>query len=172
MDATRTTSERHTGVMAPVRLRSPIARAVVPVIGGIAVLAAMFGVTWVMAEIATERRSERTPRTGTFVVGRVDDIAATIAERGPILYPDLRDATGSRSIVIAHFGDDPTRGWQVYYAYPVDRDPTCAVTQVPETDDFSDCDGRTIDVRDLAPPSDVRPIVEGRTTLLIDLRSD
>jgi len=43
---------------------------------------------------------------------------------------------------------------------------------VPETDDFLDCDGRTIDVRDLAPPPDVRPIVEGRTTLLIDLRSD
>ena len=171
MDATRVASERHTGDVAPDRLRSPIARAIVPVIGGIAVLAAMFGVTWVMAEIATDRRAERAPRTGTFVVGPVDDIAATIAERGPILYPDLRDATGTRSIVIAHFGDDPARGWQVYYAYPIDRGSTCAVTQVPDTDDFLDCNGRTIDVRDLAPPPDVRPIVEGRTTLLIDLRS-
>lgn len=143
----------------------------VPVLGGIAVLAVMFGVTWLMASIATERRAERVPRTGTFVVGRVDDIAAAVASRGPILYPDLRDSTGERSIVIAHFGDDPARGWQVYYAYPADRDPGCTVTQVPESDDFVDCDGRTIDVTALFPPTDVRPIVEGRTTLLIDLRS-
>jgi hypothetical protein len=39
------------------------------------------------------------------------------------------------------------------------------------TSTFTDCDGRTIDVTALAPPTnDVRPIVENQRTLIIDLR--
>jgi hypothetical protein len=86
------------------------------------------------------------------------------------LYPDLRDATGTRSIVITHSGDDPAKGWQVYYAYPADRDASCLVTQVTDSRELLDCDGRTLTVEQLAAPLDVRPIVENRTTLLIDLR--
>ena len=35
---------------------------------------------------------------------------------------------------------------------------------------YTDCGNRTLGVADLALPTDVRPIVENRTTLSIDLR--
>lgn len=150
--------------------RSPVARALVPVLGGLLFFGALFGVTWLLAELATERAGEsRTAQFGTFVVGNVEDIAESIAESGPMLYPDLRDATGERSIIIEHFGDDPAKGWQVYYAYPADRTAECLVTQVASTHQFQDCEGRVLDVTELAAPTDVRPIVENRETLLIDL---
>ena len=150
--------------------RSPVARALVPVLGGLVFFAALFGVTWMFAELATNRAGEtRTAQFGTFVVGNVEDIAESIAESGPVLYPDLRDATGERSIIIEHFGDDPAKGWQVYYAYPADRTAECLVTQIASTHQFQDCEGRVLDVTELAAPTDVRPIVENRETLLIDL---
>lgn len=159
--------------MARPTLRSPVARAVAPIVGGILFFAALFGVTWLMAEFATNR-AEVEVRTGdrTFVVGNVEDIAEAVATDGPILYPDLRDSTGKRSIVIEHNGSDPAKGWQVYYAYPADRDESCLVTQIAKTHTFTDCDGRTLSVEQLMPPMDVRPIVENKTTLLIDLRGD
>ena len=150
--------------------RSPVARALAPVVGGIVFFAALFGVTWLFAEMATNRAGERrSPQFGTFVVGNVNEIAKSIAESGPVLYPDLRDATGERSIIIEHFGDDPAKGWQVYYASPADRTAECLVTQIAKTHRFEDCEGRELDVNELAPPADVRPIVENRETLLIDL---
>lgn len=159
--------------MARPSLRSPVARAVAPIVGGILFFAALFGVTWLMAEFATNR-AEVQVQAGdrTFVVGNVEDIAEAVATDGPILYPDLRDSTGTRSIVIEHNGTDPAKGWQVYYAYPADRDESCLVTQIAKTHTFTDCDGRTLSVEQLMPPMDVRPIVENKTTLLIDLRGD
>jgi len=159
--------------MARPTLRSPVARAVAPIVGGILFFAALFGVTWLMAEFATNR-AEVEVQSGdrTFVVGNVEDIAEAVATDGPILYPDLRDSTGKRSIVIEHNGSDPAKGWQVYYAYPADRDESCLVTQIAKTHTFTDCDGRTLSVEQLMPPMDVRPIVENKTTLLIDLRGD
>jgi len=150
--------------------RSPVGRALVPVLGGLVFFGALFGVTWLLAELATDRAGEtRTAQFGTFVVGNVEDIAESIAESGPVLYPDLRDTTGERSIIIEHFGDDPAKGWQVYYAYPADRTSECLVTQIATTHQFQDCEGRVLDVTELAAPTDVRPIVENRETLLIDL---
>jgi len=58
----------------------------------------------------------------------------------------------------------------VFYAYPADRDETCLAEQVKETRTFTDCSGRNIPMEDLAKPTDVRPLVENRTTLYIDLR--
>lgn len=157
--------------MARPSLRSPVARAVAPIVGGILFFAALFGVTWLMAEFATNR-AEVEVQAGdrTFVVGNVEDVAEAVATDGPILYPDLRDSTGKRSIVIEHNGTDPAKGWQVYYAYPADRDESCLVTQIEKTHTFTDCEGRTLRVDQLSAPFDVRPIVENRTTLLIDLR--
>lgn len=159
--------------MFRLELRSPVARALAPILGGIVFFAALFGVTWLMAGVATDR-AETNVQTGdrTFVVGNVEDIAAAVASDGPILYPDLRDATGKRSIVIEHNGTDPAKGWQVYYAYPADRDESCLVTQIARTHTFTDCEGRTLNVEQLKPPLDVRPIVENKTTLLIDLRGN
>ncbi|MFM9086373.1 MAG: hypothetical protein ACKORC_07955 [Acidimicrobiia bacterium] len=139
-------------------------------VGGIAFFAVLFGATWLLADRATQRRtSGEVPVARTFEVGRVVDVAEVIERDGPILYPDLRDASGTRSIVIDHTGDDPARGWQVYAAHPDDRDASCLVRHVPASRDFVDCEGRTIDVSALRRPLDARPIVENRTTLLIDL---
>jgi hypothetical protein len=151
--------------------KSPFTRAVFPIVGGIVFFAALFGVTWLMATYVTNK-TEVTTATGdrTFVVGQVADIAESIAENGPVLYPDLRDPLGKRSIVIEHNGTDVTKGWQVYYAYPADRTDACLVTQIQKTHSFTDCEGRTLTVEQLMPPTDVRPIVENKTTLLIDLR--
>lgn len=153
------------------RLRSPLARAVLPIAGGLLFFAVLFGATWLMATFATER-SERQVVQGarTFVVGQVTDVAESIAKSGPILYPDLRDASGKRSIVIEHYGTDPLKGWQVYYAYPADKSADCLVSQIKKSHMFTDCDGRTLQTDQLQRPSDVTPIVEAQTTLLIDLQ--
>jgi hypothetical protein len=58
----------------------------------------------------------------------------------------------------------------VFYAYSADRDETCLAKQAKETRTFTDCSGRNIQMDDLAKPTDVRPLVENRTTLYIDLR--
>ena len=154
------------------RLRSPFARAVLPIIGGVAFFAALFGITWLVASSITDHSAtvQNTSRR-TFVVGSVSDIAKSVAANGPVLYPDLRDSSGTRSIVIDHTGSDDALGWQVYYAFPADRNAQCLVTQIERSRTFSDCEGRSITVNQLKLPDDVRPIVENRTTLLIDMRA-
>lgn len=154
------------------RLRSPLARAVLPILGGIVFFVALFGITWLVADSMTNHSSTvQDIGRRTFVVGRVSDIAKSVAANGPVLYPDLRDSSGTRSIVIDHTGDNEALGWQVYYAYPADRSAQCLVTQIEKSRTFSDCEGRSITVDQLKLPDDVRPIVENRTTLLIDMRA-
>ena len=73
--------------------------------------------------------------------------------------------------MVDHTGDVPADGWRIFWAYPADRDASCVVTQVRGTRQFTDCDGRTIDVTELAPPdAGVFPRVEDRTRLVLDLR--
>lgn len=155
------------------QLRSPLARAVVPVLGG-ALVIAMIGVfTWVMAMIISDNSDGTSERLApsTFTIGDVEALAAAIAEDGPLLFPELGTAIGTRSIVVDHTGDVAADGWRVYWAYPVDRPATCIVEQVVGTRTFEDCEGRMIAVEDLAPPDQgVFPRVDDRTTLVIDLR--
>ena len=67
-------------------------------------------------------------------------------------------------------GTNPEKGWVLYYAYPSDRGPGCKVEQVEKTDRFVDCEGRTIAVSDLSPPTAGEfPVIEDRRTLYIDL---
>ena len=158
--------------MKRVEFTSPIARAVMPIVAGIAGFALLFGVTWILASTSTNNRQSQ-PETlpQTFEIGEVKDVAKSIDQDGPILYPDLRDATGKRSIVIDHTGTNPAKGWQVYYAYPADRTETCLVEHLKKSREFKDCEGRTLTVDQLKLPLDVRPIVENLKTLLIDLRA-
>ena len=154
------------------RLRSPMARAVVPIVGGLAFFALLFGVTWLFADQATDnRKREIRPGNYTFRVGPVDDMADIVKKEGPILYPDLRDTLYQRTIVVDHQGEEPSVGWQVYYAYPADRGPECLVTHIENTRNFMDCENRTITVEQLHRPVDARPVVENRSSLLIDLRA-
>ena len=163
---------RHNGVVPTPRLRSPLARAVAPVAAGIVFFGLLFLALWGAAALIS-RNPERITNLGDriFRVGSVDYASDTVKESGPVLYPDLRDPDGTRSIVLDHQGDDPATGWRVFYAYPADRDESCIAEQVEGTSTFTDCEGRTLKVDELAAPTDVRPLVENRETLYIDLRA-
>jgi hypothetical protein len=153
--------------------RSPFARAVMPVLGGALVFAAIGGFTWAIAAYIADGGTGATDRLApsTFTIGRVDSLAMTVEEEGPLLFPELGTAIGTRSIVVDHESDVPADGWRVYWAYPADRSASCVVEQVVGTAQFVDCEGRTIDVTELSPPdAGVFPVVQDRTTLIIDLR--
>jgi hypothetical protein len=145
---------------------------VLPVAGGIAFFAVIGVATWGAAAVLSdnpENVNDRLVRT-TFEVGDTDRIAALIDEDGPLLFQGLVGDDADGSVVLDHAGDDVGQGWVVYYAHPADRDESCKVTQVEGTRQFEDCDGRQIDVEQLAPPpAGVRPIVG--ETVTIDLRS-
>ena len=153
------------------RLRSPLARAVVPVLGGIAFFALFFAGLWLVATVIN-KRAEPGSEIGNrvFEVGKVSAMAKAIAADGPLLLPDLKSPDGVQSIVLDHNGSDPAVGWQVYYGFPADRDAKCLVTHVQGSRTFTDCENRTIRVSQLKAPSEVRPIVENKKTLYIDLR--
>jgi hypothetical protein len=155
------------------RLRSPLARAVVPVVGGALVIGLILLATWGIAVLISHGGVDTTERLApsTFRVGDLDDVADEIAEDGPLLFPGLNTTTGERTLVLDHQGDDPTRGWRVFWAYPADRDASCPVAQVEGTPTFTDCDGRRLDVSELARPETVRPVVENQKSLSIDLRA-
>ncbi len=145
-----------------------------PVAGGILVLALIAGFTWAIAAYISGGGSGASERIApsTFTIGNVENLAEAIAEDGPLLFPELGTAIGTRSIVVDHTGDVPADNWRVYWAYPADREPSCVVEQVVGTRQFVDCDGRTIDVTELSPPAaGVVPRVENRTTLIVDLRA-
>lgn len=145
-----------------------------PVLGGLVVIALIGGFTWGVAAVISGGGADGSERLApsTFTIGNVETLAETIEDAGPLLFPELGTAIGTRSIVIDHTGSVAADGWRVYWAYPADRPPSCVVTQVPETARFTDCDGRTIDVTELSPPDDgVFPRVQDRTTLIVDLRA-
>ncbi len=154
------------------QLRSPLARAVVPVASGLVFFAVLFGIIW-LAAVWISSNGERVTNLGdrTFQVGNVERVADQIRTNGPVLYPDLRDPDGTRAIVLDHQGDVAAVGWRVFYAYPADRDATCLARQLEGTRTFVDCDDRQLDVEDLTRPLDVRPLVENERTLYIDLRT-
>jgi hypothetical protein len=156
----------------PIKLRSPFARAVVPVLAGIGVLVLIGLFTWGLAAYISRGGAEVSDRLAppTFQVGSTQNTARIVAEDGPIMLPGLNTTTGERTFVIDHEGDDPATGWVVYAGYPDGGDPSCTVEQVVGTREFVDCDGATIDVSDLAPPPPgVNPVVENQRTLILDL---
>jgi hypothetical protein len=157
----------------PPRLRSPFARAVVPVAGGILLLGLIFLVTWIAAVLISGGGAETTSRLAppVFPMGSVQARADSIAEDGPIVLADLHTTRGDRSLVVDHEGDNATTGWKLYWGYPADRDATCPVTQVRGTATFTDCAGRQLDVTQLARPEGVHPTVVDSKQLEIDLRA-
>ena len=160
------------GVPLP-QLRSPLARAVAPVLGGALVLGLIGAFTWVMAVVISNNSDGTSERLApsTFTIGEVERLAEVVAEDGPLLFPELGTSIGTRSIVVDHTGDVAADGWRVYWAHPADRPATCVVEQVVGTRQFQDCDGRVLDVSELAPPDrGVFPRVDDRTTLIVDLR--
>lgn len=160
------------GVLSRLRPTTPLGRALLPVLGGLAFFALLGGATWGIAAILSnnpEQVNERLART-TFEVGDTGNIAALIDEDGPLLFQGLVGTDAKGSVVLDHTGDAVDRGWVVYYAHPNDRDEACKVTQVKHTRQYTDCEGRELGVADLAPPPPgVRPVVGD--TVIIDLRA-
>jgi len=157
------------------RYRSPLARAVIPVLAGIGFFVVLGVLTWAaaayIAHHSDQRSSDFAPTT--FDVGGTKTLASIVADDGPLIFPDLYRASGKRSIVLDHTGADVDRNWQVYLAYPADRAVECKVAQIKHTRTFTDCDGRTIPVEDLAvPPAGVEPIVSANGKLTLDLLPD
>ncbi len=140
-------------------------------LGGILLLGVIFGFLWLMAAWLSGDGTETSERLAPtrLELGSVTARADDVAEAGPLLFQELDTVTGTRSIVVHHEGDDPANGWQLYYAFPVDR-PNCLAEQIPDTRTFIDCDGNELDVTELSPPTeDVRPVVEEQKTLYLDL---
>jgi hypothetical protein len=155
-------------------LRTPFARAVVPVAAGIGFFAVLGVLLWgIAAAISGNSGKGGLLTTHTFQPGSAPTYAAIVATDGPIIFPDLLGTSGDRTIVLDHTGDDPLNGWQIYLAHPADRPITCKVTQVQHTRNFTDCDGRTIPVAQLAPPeAGIRPAVSQDGVLSLDLIPD
>lgn len=158
-------------VVALPEFRSPISRAVAPILAGIGFFVVLGFIMWGIAALMAGEQTQTTTFTpDRLPIGNVDQWAESIDTNGPVLFPGLGTTTGERTIVLDHNGTDSERGWVIYYAFPADRDATCAIQQVVGTDSFTDCDGRTISVEDLAPPTNGEyPIIEDRVALFIDL---
>jgi hypothetical protein len=145
------------------------------VLGGIGFFALLALVLWGIASLVARNGSGATANlaTNVFRPGSVVRYAAIIEQDGPVLFPDLLGTDGDRSIVLHHTGNDPMNDWWIYLGHPVDRPITCKVVQVQHTDQFTDCDGRTISVEQLArPPQGVRPVVGRDGILTLDLIPD
>jgi len=167
--------ERHTVVVRRPQLRSPLARAVAPVVGGIGFFAVLALVLWGIAHLVAQNGSGATANlaSNVFRPGSVERYAAIVQEDGPVLFPDLLGTDGDKSIILDHEGANPMSGWSIYLGHPADRPITCKVTQVRHTDQFTDCGGRTIPVEGLAlPPKGVAPVVSADGILTLDLTPD
>lgn len=160
-------------MVAMPELKTPFARATVPVALGIGVIALMAGLLWLLAAYITDNPGNNSERVTApeWTVGPVDSLAEIVASDGPLLFQEPGGDDAGRSIVIDHQGSDPTNGWRVYWAYPADRDSNCPISQIRGDDNFVDCEGRQIPVDRLAPPdAAVFPRVDDGTTLVIDFR--
>lgn len=154
------------------QFRSPVARAVVPVLAGIGFFAVLGLMLWGAAAYIADHGDQRSDSFAptTFEVGRTKSIAFSVAEDGPLIFPDLLRANGRRTIVLDHTGEDDRQNWRIFMAFPADRTVACKVVQVKRTRMFTDCEGRTLQVDELAiPPDGVVPIVSADGTLTLDL---
>lgn len=134
------------------RLRSPFARAVVPVAAGIGFFALLFGVTWLIAVAVSG--DEEGIRIGDqeFTVGRADFTVQRIVEHGPLLFADLKGTQGEQAVILDHDPDAiDVEGWMLYFAYRADRGPGCLVEIDTETEQLEDCDGMPVTVTELQP---------------------
>ena len=107
-------------------LRSPFARAVVPVLGGVVFFVLLGLITWGIAAFLSSGDTETTDNLAPprLELGSAAGRANDVAEAGPLLFAELSTITGARSLVVDHEGDDPANGWRLYYAFPPGR-PDC-----------------------------------------------
>ncbi len=134
------------------------------IFGGVAVVAAVI-IGIVAIQLGT--------RTNTLILGdtdfgslSADNMAAEIAENGPILWPDI--ASGNRDIWLQHTGDTPGDGWVAFDARVPGAGRECNVTWNVAERTFADpCDGTTYDEVGNGLPQ--IPVYIDQRTLIIDL---
>jgi len=61
----------------------------------------------------------------TFDAGDAEDRSETIADSGPILFPDV--AGNQRDVYLQHLSDDPNEGWLAFDARRPGTDRTCTL---------------------------------------------
>jgi hypothetical protein len=126
-------------------LKTPVQRAVVPVLAGIVVIAALFGVLWGIAVLTTNRGEAGRTRVeigdDTFDLGTAESRAGEITRRGPVLYPDLLIG-GQRYLWVQHLGGDPLSKWYAFEAAVPGGPLSCATQWDPAPTQFVDpCTG-------------------------------
>jgi hypothetical protein len=78
-----------------------------------------------------------------FDAGPVDDRAAEVADRGPILLPDV--AGNQRDVFLQHLGSDPVGGWLAFDAREPGTARDCTLEWHAERSVFVDpCDGSVV----------------------------
>lgn len=79
-----------------------------------------------------------------FDAGPAVDRAAEIAERGPILLPDV--AGNDRDVYVQHIGDDPLTGWLVFDARKPPAGRACTLEWQRDSGQFvNPCDDAVVD---------------------------
>jgi hypothetical protein len=145
---------------------------VVPVLAGLTVIAAMFGLLWLIAVVVTNHANESNRRAGAdlFEVGRVDRLADSVARDGPILFPNLIGPAGERPVGLAHDGPSDFEGWRVFSLRPAGDAADCLVQVDRETKELKDCTGRVFDPTQLPAADRVVLDISKDGTLTLDLQ--
>jgi hypothetical protein len=109
---------------------------------GRALIVATIGVVLAMgalliASIGLSNRNSTQVGLGdqTFNAGQADQLARSIATRGPVLYSDVSGAK-ERDVILQHLGSDPAKGWYALLAAPADKDRSCTWEWQPKAHRF------------------------------------
>ena len=156
------------------QFKSTFARAVAPVAAGILFFGLLGLALWGVAAVIAHNSDQTTQNLAPTVqeMGSADHLATAIKKDGPIV---LHDLIGNDShLVVDHTGDDPHANFAIYLAHPADRTAACNIEVVKHTATFTDCEHRTLTVKDLAQvPKGVGVIFNtGDNTITLDLTPD
>lgn len=98
------------------------------------------------------------------------DLAREIDERGPVLFADA--GSGSRDIIVQHFGTDQTEGWLVFAAQRPGQPRECTLVWVPDRELFVDsCDSSITVAADGGDQVTYPSAVNSNGRLIIDLNA-